>query len=609
MRFKKHLFISYAHLDNQILSSEEQGWISRFHVSLESLLSMRLGGRARIWRDTKLSGNDIFGDEIVDQFPETAVLVSIISPRYLRSEWCTKEVREFIEAASETGGVIVGNKARIFKVIKTPVESQELLPHVLKGALGYQFFTLDEQERPIELDPAFGKELERDYLRKINAMAWDISEMLTRLDKDAAKTLTGIKTIEPVAPKPSIYLAECSYDRREDREKILAELKAHGYSVLPDENMPTLEKSYVAKVSRLLKRCNLSIHLIGQSYGLVPDGPSGKSGTVLQSELAVEKSKSDGLQRLVWLPEGTRSEHPQQQAFIEDILEKADVQFGADVIAGDLEDLKSSIHDQLKKLEETASAEAGAQDPTKPVVYLAECSYDRREDRSALQKVLTVEGYTVLPHHELPKLETDYVAEMDRDLNRSKLSIHMIGQGYGMVPDGPSHKSGVVFQNERAVEKSKSDGLQRVIWLPEGTHSEQAQQRAFIEALHQDAEVRFGAEVITGSLEELQATVIDTLKQIEKPKPTQTEAADDEEEHRKMVYVICDEKDRKKTIPVRKFLKRQHFEVHIPLFQGDADAVQEAQQEDLSTCDAIIVFYGQGDEAWKRSIDNELKKK
>ena len=221
MKFKKHIFISYAHLDNQILSSEEEGWISRFHASLESLLSMRLGGKARIWRDTKLSGNDIFGDEIVDQFPDTAVLISIISPRYLRSKWCTKEVQEFIEAASDTGGVTVGNKARIFKVIKTPVASQEQLPHVMKGSLGYQFFTLDEQERPVELDPIFGKELEQDYLRKMNAMAWDISEMLTRLDKDAAKTLTGMKTIEPVAPKPSIYLAECSYDRREDREKIL----------------------------------------------------------------------------------------------------------------------------------------------------------------------------------------------------------------------------------------------------------------------------------------------------------------------------------------------------------------------------------------------------
>ncbi len=140
MKFEKHLFISYAHIDNQTLSSEEQGWVSRFHVSLESLLSMRLGGRARIWRDTKLTGNDIFSDEIVNQFSDTAVLVSIISPRYLKSDWCTKEAREFVEAASETGGVTVGNKARIFKVIKTPVASQEQLPHVMKWSPGVSVF-------------------------------------------------------------------------------------------------------------------------------------------------------------------------------------------------------------------------------------------------------------------------------------------------------------------------------------------------------------------------------------------------------------------------------------------------------------------------------------
>jgi len=81
-----------------------------------------------------------------------------------------------------------------------------------------------------------------------------------------------------------------------------------------------------------------------------------------------------------------------------------------------------------------------------------------------------------------------------------------------------------------------------------------------------------------------------------------------EEQRRTMIYVICDEKDRKNTIPVRKFLKGHDFEVKIPLFKGDAAAVREAQEEYLTTCDAIITFYGQGDEAWKRTIDNELKK-
>jgi hypothetical protein len=66
--FKKDLFISYAHIDNQPLTPGQKGWISRFHASLEALLSMRLGQATKIWRDDKLQGDDVFSAEIVDQF-------------------------------------------------------------------------------------------------------------------------------------------------------------------------------------------------------------------------------------------------------------------------------------------------------------------------------------------------------------------------------------------------------------------------------------------------------------------------------------------------------------------------------------------------------------
>ena len=82
--YNKDLFISYAHIDNQPVSPDHEGWISRFHASLAALLSMRLGQTARIWRDNKLQGNDVFADEIVDQFAQTALLVSILTPRYLK---------------------------------------------------------------------------------------------------------------------------------------------------------------------------------------------------------------------------------------------------------------------------------------------------------------------------------------------------------------------------------------------------------------------------------------------------------------------------------------------------------------------------------------------
>jgi hypothetical protein len=169
------------------------------------------------------------------------------------------------------------------------------------------------------------------------------------------------------------------------------------------------------------------------------------------------------------------------------------------------------------------------------------------------------------------------------------------------------------LQNELAIKQSKSGALKRVIWLPAETRSEQAPQQKFIEALHRDAEAQFGADLITGDLEEMKTAIHATLKQLEKPDSETDEESTDEEptdnkDSAKQIYIICDQKDREAIRPVRKFCKKQGFEVVIPAFEGDATAVREANQKLLTSCDAVLLFYGAGDEAWKRTMDNDLKK-
>src|ERR1700676_2776799 len=71
-KFEKHLFISYAHADNRTTPDDTLGWVTRFHQYLASYLTTNIGEDARIWRDERLRGNDIFANEIVKQFPKTA---------------------------------------------------------------------------------------------------------------------------------------------------------------------------------------------------------------------------------------------------------------------------------------------------------------------------------------------------------------------------------------------------------------------------------------------------------------------------------------------------------------------------------------------------------
>ena len=115
MSFENDIFISYAHIDNEPLTKGQEGWISDFHRALEKRLAQLRGEKPKIWRDLKLQGNDYFGDTIVEQFPKVALLVSVLSPRYVQSDWCVKELREFYRAAERTGGVRVADKSRIFR--------------------------------------------------------------------------------------------------------------------------------------------------------------------------------------------------------------------------------------------------------------------------------------------------------------------------------------------------------------------------------------------------------------------------------------------------------------------------------------------------------------
>ena len=150
------VFISYARIDNQTLNEGQEGWITTLHRALELRLAQLLGEAPKIWRDFKLQGNDYFGGEIVSNLFQTSVLVAVLSPRYVRSEWCTKEMKEFMQGVARTGGVHTENKSRIFKVIKTPIPLKEH-PVEVQGLLGYEFFQRDpETQRFLEFNRVLG---------------------------------------------------------------------------------------------------------------------------------------------------------------------------------------------------------------------------------------------------------------------------------------------------------------------------------------------------------------------------------------------------------------------------------------------------------------------
>lgn len=368
------VFISFAHIDNETLSTEQEGWIAMLHRALQIRLAQLLGEAPAIWRDPKLQGNDDFSQEIVSNLLQAKVLVSVLSPRYVKSDWCRKELQEFIHAAEQSGGVFIQNKSRIFKVVKTLVP-REQHPVEIQGLLGYEFFREDPAtRRPHEFVTGFGREVEPDYWTKLEDLAYDIHQLL--------------EIIKTTSPRPgpagppsgtTVYLAETTSDLQAERDQIRRDLQARGHTVLPNQHLPLTGPELETMVRTTLQRCRLSIHLIGERYGVVPEAAT-HSVVELQNALATAYSQQNAnFSRLVWLPPGLQASDVRQQAFLTALQNDPALQVGDDLLQTSLEELKTVIQDKvtLPEARKASGPDVGASGPAR--IYLL---YDQHDEEA-----------------------------------------------------------------------------------------------------------------------------------------------------------------------------------------------------------------------------------
>jgi hypothetical protein len=386
MHFDGDAFISYAHLDNQELIEGRKGWVANLHRALEIRVGQLLGKQPHIWRDPKLQGNDFFADTLIERLRRVAVLVAVVSPRYIRSEWTRRELEEFWKAAETQGGVKLNEKARVFKVLKTPVPLDQQQPE-LRTLLGYEFFRIDSETGRIrELDEVFGAEAQREFWIKLDDLAHEMCALLERLEGDEASetTQTGLG---------SVYLAETTSDLREQRDVIRRDLLQQGYEVLPAEPLPYVAAEVAFAVRETLARCSMSVHMLGRNYGLVPEGAS-ESLVELQNELAIERARDESFARLLWIPHGIDVTDARQRAVLDRIRADPRIDERSDVLETYLEDFRTTLQQRLERARtpkpaSPAPAAPAAAEPaagaartstTVPAVYLI---YDQRDAAAA----------------------------------------------------------------------------------------------------------------------------------------------------------------------------------------------------------------------------------
>lgn len=395
------VFISYAHIDDQALTEGQKGWITQFHRILDLRLGQLLGEKPTIWRDQKLQGGDVFDDKIVNAFRDAKVMISIMSPRYMKSEWCLKELNEFYKAASDGGNIKVGEKARIFKVIKTPIDARDIpehIPQVLQSILGFEFFDFDpDTGRLVEYDEAFGERARQNYFSRIYDLAYEICDLLKNYQSGAPGVLPAAPASK--ADGKTIYLATTSSDLQVERDRIKRELTERGHRVLPDTHIPLIGPELEGYLNEVLPNCDLAIHMVGARYGMIPEDAQ-CSVSELQNRLAAQHSEAKGLERIIWMPRGLIAGDERQIDFLRRLNEDEQCQYGAEVIEESLDSLKSYVLDLLKPKPKPEPAQDPAAAPTATTgsnaksVYLI-CDAQDEEAIEPLEDYLFDQGFEV----------------------------------------------------------------------------------------------------------------------------------------------------------------------------------------------------------------------
>jgi hypothetical protein len=392
--FQNDIFISYAHLDNG------DGWVDGFQTSLSNWLT-KFGVTPRIWRDKKLHGDDVFSDEILTQLKSSALLISIVSPNGLKSNWCEKERQKFEQYAEANIGFRIGNAVRALKVVMIPAEGDAHRP--LFETLGYEFFERNPQTgRYDHYQPK-----EPKFEKLIDQLAQDIQAALATVSAAAAQPA-----------RRAIYVAEVSVDLQSDRTKVADQLTAWGYRVVPAVPLPMGSPALHATIEAAVAGAVLSVHLFSDKRGTIPDDEE-KSIPAIQYEVVAAKN----LERVVWIPPGMKP-----HASIDALLQAGAAQ-GLERIEGGqtIEDLKEILGAKLNGLDERAPAAAGP----KLNVYVVCDSKDNpfsddtsdRDHALKLKSYLDSRGYCVW----FPPGNVSDQSERDKDhLETLKLSDAVI---------------------------------------------------------------------------------------------------------------------------------------------------------------------------------------
>jgi hypothetical protein len=576
--YKNDIFVSYAHVDDEPLPGADEGWVTTLMKGIKTRLAQRLGrsDAYALWMDHDLARHVKITDQIMDTIQQTALLVVVLSPGYVASEWCQREKETFLNLIKER----VRSGSRVFIIERDMIEDTYRPPE-FDELKGYRFWVKEREGKPPRI---LG-------MPRPNPDDYRYYDLLTDISYDLADELQRLKAAseidEAIQKDPSAIVADGPQGKPITTEGISKQkIEAIDFDVFLCHNDG--DKPEVRKIGKRLKNGGLLPWL--DEWELGP-------GLPWHNRLKEQIKKIKTVAVFV----GSDGVGPWQQPELEAILQEF-VKQGCPVIpvllstAAQMPELPISLRGtswvDFRKLESDPMGQLirgiteGQSAEIRPTVFLAEVTDDLEPQRDNVKRYLDQQGMDILPANLYPRDAAQFQEAVDRDLARCMLFVQLLSGVVGKKPSGTS-MTYARLQYERAQHASKPILQWRSRDLDISTSADA------------DHKALLGLNtVLAVGIEEFKREI--QKRAFYRPPSREPVHA--------FVFVNMEASDRSMADAVCKVLDQHGAEYILPLQGGKASDIREDLEQNLLDCDGVIVIYGCTTVKWVREQLRQCRK-
>jgi len=240
-------------------------------------------------------------------------------------------------------------------------------------------------------------------------------------------------------------------------------------------------------------------------------------------------------------------------------------------------------------------------------IFLAYTSPDQNVNRLIIEREIKQLGYNILDPSKSISSEHELRNTINDSLNKSDLSIHIIGNSE--LPSAPGQDMSIIeYQNKLFVEyvnANKNAKIFRLVWIPPDIKPKTEKQRMYIESFMHQVEAMENTEIVQTPIE-IFKTIIQR-KLIDRPVMT-AENIKSTDGNSKSVYIIYNDSAIDKVNKISSEFEKKNITVlKTEKAQNNIETIR-LHHKNLINCDVVLIFQNEDNRLWLNSKISDILK-